>query len=71
MDPSPHPGPGSQGAPPGTALSRSHSSSYPYDEILDRLRSFTNLRVVRDEGAETGYRVEAGPFPGWETVPEW
>ena len=43
----------------------------PYDEILERLRSFTNLRVVRNEGAETGYRVEAGPFPGWETLPTW
>jgi WD40 repeat protein len=43
----------------------------PYDELLIRLRSFTNLRVVRDEGAETGYRVEAGPFPGWKEVPEW
>jgi WD40 repeat protein len=43
----------------------------PYDELLARLRSFTNLRVVRDEGSETGYRVEAGPFPGWAVLPEW
>jgi WD40 repeat protein len=43
----------------------------PYEEILERLGSFTNLRVVRDEGAETGYRVEAGPFPGWAVLPKW
>jgi WD40 repeat protein len=43
----------------------------PYEEILARLRSFTNLRVVHDEGAETGYRVEPGPFPGWAALPEW
>jgi WD40 repeat protein len=43
----------------------------PYDELLARLRSFTNLRVVRDEEATTGYSVEAGPFPGWAVVPEW
>jgi WD40 repeat protein len=43
----------------------------PYDELLTRLRSFTNLRVVRDEGSETGYRVEPGPFPGWAVQPEW
>jgi WD40 repeat protein len=43
----------------------------PYDEILGRLRSFTNLRVVRDEDATTGYSVEPGPFPGWAAVPEW
>lgn len=41
----------------------------PHDEFLDYLRAQTNLRVVRDETADTGYRVEAGPFPGWETVP--
>ena len=44
----------------------------PYDELIGRLQSFTNLRVVRDsEGSETGYRVEAGPFPGWGTAPAW
>jgi WD40 repeat protein len=43
----------------------------PYGELLARLRSFTNLRVVPDEGSETGYRVEAGPFPGWAVQPEW
>jgi WD40 repeat protein len=43
----------------------------PYEEILDRLRSFTNLRVVRDSGAETGYSVQTGPFPGWAVEPEW
>jgi WD40 repeat protein len=43
----------------------------PYDEILGRLRSYTNLRVVRDEATTTGYRVEPGPFPGWAVLPEW
>jgi WD40 repeat protein len=43
----------------------------PYDELLTRLRSFTNLRIVPDARAETGYSVEAGPFPGWAVVPEW
>jgi WD40 repeat protein len=43
----------------------------PYDELLARIRSYTNLRVVADEGGATGYRVEAGPFPGWGVVPVW
>jgi WD40 repeat protein len=43
----------------------------PYDEILGRLRSFTNLRVVRDEDATTGYSIEPGLFPGWAVRPEW
>ena len=43
----------------------------PYEEILQRLRGLTNLRVVPDESADTGYRVEAGPFPGWKKLPSW
>jgi len=45
--------------------------SLPNEELLARLRSYTNLRVVRDEGGGTGYRVEAGPFPAWGVVPDW
>ncbi|MFQ5789588.1 MAG: WD40 repeat domain-containing protein, partial [Acidobacteriota bacterium] len=43
----------------------------PYEELLDKLRSVTNLRVIEDEASPTGYRLEIGPFPGWETVPVW
>jgi hypothetical protein len=43
----------------------------PYQEILERLPAFTNLRVVPDESSGSGYRVEIGPFPGWKTLPEW
>lgn len=40
----------------------------PYEELLERLRSFTNLRVAPDESSGTGYRVEVGRFPGWKNV---
>jgi WD40 repeat protein len=43
----------------------------PHEELLERIRSYTNLRAVADEGSVTGYGVEAGPFPGWAVVPEW
>jgi WD40 repeat protein len=43
----------------------------PYDELLAKLRALTNLRAVADGGSPTGYRIEAGPFPGWAHVPEW
>jgi WD40 repeat protein len=43
----------------------------PHDELLDRLRSYTNLRVVEDADSGTGYRVDAGPFPGWNHQPDW
>ena len=52
-------------------MDRRPSTPLPYDELLDRLRALTNLRAVEDEQSPTGYSVEAGPFPGWETVPEW
>jgi WD40 repeat protein len=43
----------------------------PYEEILGRIRALTNLRVVAEDASDTGYRVEAGPFPGWAKLPEW
>jgi hypothetical protein len=43
----------------------------PHDELLARLDAFTNLRAVLDETSSTGWTLEVGPFPGWETVPEW
>jgi len=43
----------------------------PYEELLRRLRTVTNLRAVEDESSPTGYRLEVGPFPGWKDVPTW
>jgi WD40 repeat protein len=43
----------------------------PYEVLLEKLRSLTNLRAVEDEQSPGGYRVEAGSFPGWETAPTW
>lgn len=33
--------------------------------------SFTNLRVVPDSNSSTGWKLDVGPFPGWEKVPGW
>jgi WD40 repeat protein len=43
----------------------------PYQQLLDKLRALTNLRVVEDKESPGDYRVHAGPFPGWGTVPTW
>ncbi len=43
----------------------------PYEEFLAKLRSFTNLRAVREPTSPTGYALEIGPNPGWEQVPQW
>ena len=38
---------------------------------LAKLKSLTNLRAVRDPESSSGWTIEVGPFPGWETVPTW
>ena len=43
----------------------------PHAELLATLDVLTNLRVVRDPTAPTGWREEIGPFPGWKDVPTW
>jgi WD40 repeat protein len=43
----------------------------PYEELLERIRALTNLRVVPDERSDTGYRVDIGRFPGWRKLPDW
>jgi WD40 repeat protein len=43
----------------------------PREELLAKLRALTNLRAVPDPSSATGYKIEAGPFPGWARVPEW
>jgi hypothetical protein len=52
-------------------LSKPPLHTLPHDELLAKLHSLTNLRAVRDEDSSTGWKVEVGPFPGWETVPTW
>jgi hypothetical protein len=43
----------------------------PRDELLAKLKSLTNIRVVRDPESSEGWKTEIGPFPGWEEVPTW
>jgi WD40 repeat protein len=52
-------------------VSRTPLHKRPYAELLAVLRSHTNLRAVPDPQSPTGWRLEAGPFPGWAKLPEW
>ena len=52
-------------------LSQPPLHTLPYDELLAKLRTLTNLRVVKDPGSETGWNWALDPFPGWEEVPTW
>lgn len=45
--------------------------TWPHDELVAKLRSLTNLRAGRDPSADTGWKIEIGPLPGWAAVPEW
>jgi len=56
---------------PMPELSKPPLHTLPYDELMAKLHSFTNLEVIEDEASSTGYRLEVGPFPGWKDAPEW
>jgi WD40 repeat protein len=52
-------------------LSKPPLHTLPREELIAKLKTLTNLRVVRDEESATGWKLTVGPFPGWETVPTW
>jgi WD40 repeat protein len=56
---------------PMPALDQPPLHTLPHEELIAKLKSLTNFRVVRDPNALSGWSVELGPFPGWEEVPEW
>jgi hypothetical protein len=43
----------------------------PREELIAKLRSLTNLRVVEAPDSPSGWKLTHDPFPGWETVPTW
>jgi WD40 repeat protein len=52
-------------------LSKPPLHTLPREELIAKLKILTNLRAVRDPESATGWKIEVGPFPGWETVPSW
>jgi WD40 repeat protein len=52
-------------------LSRPPLHTLPREELLAKLRSFTNFRAVPDAAAPNGYRIDYEPISGWPTMPEW
>ena len=45
-------------------LSRPPLHKLPHDELIAKLKTLTNLRVVRDPESSTGWKIESGPFSG-------
>ena len=52
-------------------LSKPPLHTLPRIELITKLKTLTNLRVVRDDDSPTGWTLTHDPFPGWETVPTW
>ena len=52
-------------------LSKPPFHELPYDQLLASLRDLTNLRVVEEPEATTGWGWDLDPFPGWEEAPTW
>jgi WD40 repeat protein len=52
-------------------LSKPPLHTLPRAELIAKLKTLTNLRVVRDEESSTGWKLTHEPFQGWETVPTW
>jgi len=52
-------------------LSKPPLHTLPRGEVVAKLKTLTNLRVVRDSASSTGWKVEVGRFPGWKDVPTW
>ncbi len=52
-------------------LSKPPLHTLPRSELIAKLKTLTNLRVVRDDGSPTGWKLTVGPFPVWEAVPTW
>jgi len=52
-------------------ISKPPLQTLPREELIAKLKTLTNLRVVRDEESATGWKLTHDPFPGWETVPTW
>jgi WD40 repeat protein len=56
---------------PKPDLSKPPLHTLPHDELLAKLKSLTNLRIVEDPASAAGWRIDYAPFPGWTEVPEW
>jgi WD40 repeat protein len=52
-------------------LSQPPLHTLPREELIAKLKTLTNLRIVRDPDSPTGWNLTQDPFPGWEDLPDW
>jgi len=56
---------------PTPDLSKPPLHTLPHDELIAKLHTLTNLRIVEDPESSTGWKIDYAPFPGWAEVPTW
>jgi WD40 repeat protein len=61
----------SGGLLPMPDLSKPPLHTLPRAQLIAKLETLTNLRVVSDPESSTGWKLTHEPFQGWETVPTW
>jgi hypothetical protein len=49
-------------------LSKTPLQFLPREELITKLKTLTNLRVIRDVESPTGWELTHDPFLGWEAV---
>jgi hypothetical protein len=52
-------------------LSKPPLDALPLRELLAKLDTHTNVRMIRDENSANGWAIDIGPFPGWAEMPEY
>jgi WD40 repeat protein len=52
-------------------LSKPPLHTLPRGELIAKLETLTNIRLVRNPDSSTGWKLTHEPFQGWETVPTW
>jgi WD40 repeat protein len=52
-------------------LSKPPLHTLPREDLIGKLKTLTNIRVVRDKESSTGWTLTHDPFPGWENLPTW
>jgi WD40 repeat protein len=52
-------------------FSRPAIETMPHPQLIAKLKTLTNIRVVRAADTADGWKLELDRFPGWRTAPSW
>ena len=52
-------------------LSKAPLHTLPREQLIAKLKTLTNIRLVRSPESSTGWKLTHAPFAGWKTAPSW